>query len=182
LVIIAPIAEVLASRMSTTYTTGSHYAGAWAGWVLYAFAAGAAALWRQSPRRAHVALYACVALCVLEFAIANPLHPGFFLRGDRRAGAALDAFIAALPSGISLATQEEAYTHMAAMDPNVTVLPEDSHTPLRVCYVLTDTAFPASARLVESAPLVAKLAHDGTAVTERVAGPITLYKLRTGCR
>ncbi len=65
LVAIVPLAEVLASRMPTTYTMGSHYAGAWTGWVLYAFCAGIAALWARSPARARIALYWCVGLCVV---------------------------------------------------------------------------------------------------------------------
>lgn len=174
--VIAPIAEVLASRMSTTYTTGSHYAGAWSGWVFYAYALGAAAVWSRSPRRAATALYVCVALCTVEFAVANPLHPGYFLRGDRRAGEALDAFVGGLRSGISLATQEEAYTHLAATNPNVTVLPESQGIPLRSCYVLTDSAYPESARLVESAPLVARLVRERSIAIVKIAGPITLYK------
>ena len=35
---VAPLAEVLSSRMPTTFTMGTHYAGAWIGYVLIAFA------------------------------------------------------------------------------------------------------------------------------------------------
>ena len=37
---VAPLAEVLLSRMPTTFTMGTHYAGAWIGYVLVAFAGG----------------------------------------------------------------------------------------------------------------------------------------------
>ncbi len=79
------LAEVLLSRMSTTYTIGSHYAGAWMGWVLYAFAMGIARIWKRDPHRAHRALYWCIGLCIAEFAAADPLHPGYFLHPRARA-------------------------------------------------------------------------------------------------
>ncbi len=182
LIALLPLAEVLFSRMSTTYTTGSHYAGAWAGWVLYAFACGIAQVWARSPKRAHVLLYWCIALCVLEFAVADPLHPGTTLRGRSQAGAALDAFTASLPRDVSLATQEEVYTHLAATDPNVTVLPETEQGAVTSCYILTDDAFPDSPRLVESQPLVSRLTTTGEYVLARREGPISLYKQAAGCR
>src|SRR6185437_2428839 len=131
-----PLAEVLVSRMSTTYTMGSHYAGAWAGWVFYAFAMGIARIWARDPHRAHRMLYWCIGLCVAEFAAADPLHPGFFLHAPSARDVALDRFIETLPRHTSLATQEEAYTHMAATDPNVTVLPETPNQAVTTCYIL----------------------------------------------
>ncbi len=177
-----PLAEVLASRMSTTYTTGSHYAGAWAGWALYAFAMSIAEIWRRSPQRAYKVLYWCVGLCVAEFAVANPLHPGYFLHGRSQAGATLDTFIAALPRDVSLATQEEAYTHLAATDPNVTVLPETPDRPVNSCFILTDEAFADSPRLVESKPLLRRLIASGEYSVTRREGTITLYKRVAVCR
>ncbi len=74
---VAPLGEVLLSRMTTTFTLGTHYAGAWIGYVLAAFAFATRAL---APRRARAALFVCLALCVLEFAVADPLHPGLNVR------------------------------------------------------------------------------------------------------
>lgn len=179
---IAPLAEVLASRMPTTYTMGSHYAGAWAGWVFYAFALGIAALWKRSPRSAHRALYWCIALCVLEFAVANPLHPKFFLHARAQRDVKLDRFLSGLPAGIAVATQEEAYTHLAATDPNATLLPETPEGAVTACYILTDGDYPESPRLQEAQPLVRRLTNSGAYALARRDGAITLYTRRGGCR
>lgn len=175
LISIAPLGEVLASRMSTTYTMGSHYAGAWAGWVLYAFAVA------LNPRSRR-ALYWCIALCAIEFAIANPLHPGFFLHTRAERDVRLDRFLSSLPPGISIATQEEAYTHVAAIDPRATLLPETPDRPVTACYILTDSAYPGSPRLQEAQPLVQQLAQSGQYTVVKRDGPITLYKKSGACR
>lgn len=178
---ILPLVEVLASTMSTTFTMGSHYAGAWIGYVFFAFALGIVAIARSNQRRAHIALYWCTGLCVLEFAVANPLHPGYFLHAPGARDARLDRFLAALPPNLNVATQEEAYTHLAATDPNATLLPEGSQNSVRACYLLTDTDFPDSVRLNESRELVGLLSSGGTYITARRDGGITLYKSRL-CR
>jgi uncharacterized membrane protein len=175
LVAIAPLGEVLASRMSTTYTMGSHYAGAWAGWVLYAFAVAIGA----GARRA---LYWCIALCVLEFAVANPLHPGTFLHARAARDVALDRFLTSLPHNASIATQEEAYTHLAASNPNATLLPETPDARVTACYILVDIDYPNSARLQEAKPLVQRLYDTGHyALIDQLRG-ISLYRKYSGCR
>ena len=176
-----PFAEILASRMSTTYTMGSHYAGAWIGYVLFAFALGIVAIARSDVRRAQRALCWCIGLCVLEFAVADPLHPGYFLHAPAARDAQLDRFLSSLPPGINVATQEEAYSHLAATDPNATLLPEGSQNSVRACYLLTDADFPDSVRLTESHVLVDMLSSTGTYVIARRDGGITLYKSRL-CR
>jgi uncharacterized membrane protein len=174
LVALAPLGEVLASRMSTTFTMGSHYAGAWAGWALYAFAVALG----TSARRA---LYWCIALCVLEFAVANPLHPGTFLHAREQRDAALDSFLQTLPPDSSVATQEEAFTHLAAIDPRATLLPETPDRPVTACYILTDTDYPNSPRLQEAQALVRRLFETNVyAVIEREGG-ISLYRRYAGC-
>lgn len=178
----APLAEVLLSRMSTTYTIGSHYAGAWIGWVLYAFALGIASLWRRSPHHAYRALYWCIGLCVAEFAAADPLHPGFFLHARSARDVALDRFLHALPHDASVATQEEAYTHLAATDPRAAVLPETPDEPVHACLILTDRDFPHSPRLVESRALIARLVRDGAYRIAARSGGITLYTKTARCR
>ncbi len=176
-----PFAEILASRMSTTFTMGSHYAGAWIGYVFFAFALGIAAIARSDRQRAHHVLYWCIGLCIVEFAVADPLHPGYFLHAPAARDASLERFLRSLPSGINVATQEEAYTHLAAMDPNATLLPETAQGWVRACYLLTDTDFPDSVRLNESRSLVEMLLTAGTYITARRDGGITLYKSRL-CR
>lgn len=173
----APLAEVLFSRMPTTYTIGSHYAGAWIGYVLVAFAF---AVRRMDARKARAALLWCIALCVVELAVANPLHPGLNLRAVQPRDGALDRVLAALPANVQIATQEEAFTHLALRDPNATLLPERASDPLGACYALIDTAFPESARLQEYGGALQALVKAGTYVPARRAGAITLFR-RRGC-
>jgi uncharacterized membrane protein len=171
----APLAEVLLSRMPTTYTIGSHYAGAWIGYVLVAFAF---AVRKMDARKARAALLWCIALCVVELAVANPLHPGLNLRAVQPRDGALDRTLATLPPNAQVATQEEAFTHLALSDPNATLLPERATEPLSTCYALVDTAFPDSARLEEYGGALHALVTAGTYVPVRRAGAITLYRRR----
>lgn len=182
LVMLLPFAEVLVSRMSTTYTMGSHYAGAWSGWAFYAFSLGVGTLWSRDPHRAHRALYWCAGLCLAEFAAADPLHPGFFLHAPGARDVALDDLLRTLPRDVSLATQEEAYTHLAATDPNVTVLPEAPSQPISACGILVDEDFFNSPRLQEAGPLVAQLVRSGVYRIAAQNGGITLYTKTAGCR
>ncbi|HEY1881948.1 MAG TPA: DUF2079 domain-containing protein [Candidatus Cybelea sp.] len=169
----APLAEVLLSRMSTTYTMGSHYAGAWIGYVLFAFAL---ALGRIAPRRLRLVLFACIALCVVEFAVADPLHPRLNLRPIAARDVELDTFLQTLPRGVSLATQEEAYTHLASREPLARLLPELASRETRACFVLLDFDFPESARLQEYGNRFARLvAERRYAPIARMQG-ITLYR------
>lgn len=183
LLAILPFMEVLASSMSTTFTMGSHYAGAWAGYVFFAFALGIATLARLDARRAQRLLYWCIGLCVLEFAVADPLHPGYFLRSLAARDVRLDRFLRSLPPSIDVATQEEAYTHLAATDPRATLLPETVELTdgggVRACYILTDADYPDSVRLVESAPLVKELVASGKYAAATREGGIVLYKARS---
>lgn len=179
---ILPLSEVLFSRMSTTFTMGSHYAGAWAGYVFYAFADALRQIYKRDPARVRRMLYWCIGLCVVEFAAANPLHPGYFLHARSARDVALDTFLASLPPDISVATQEEAYTHLAATDPNATVLPETTEQPVTACYILIDLDFPESPRLVESKPLADRLVAQHIFVLEKQDGGISLYKRARGCR
>ena len=171
-----PLAEVLTSRMSTTYTLGSHYAGAWLGYVLIAFAFAV----RQMPReRATRWLWACAALCIVELAVANPMHPGLNLHAPQPRDRALDATLATVPPGVSIATQEEAYTHLALANPLATVFPEHPDVPIDACYALIDRAYPDSPRLREYGAALQRLvdAHAYTLLHARDG--IELYR-RTG--
>jgi len=172
-----PLAEVLFSRMSTTYTLGSHYAGVWAGYALFAFGLAVAAVASQRPNASRV-LYACLALCIVEFAVADPLHPRAFLHWPAARDSALDRFLDALPARIDVATQEEAYTHLAARDPSASLLPERPQ-PLHACFILIDRDFPASVRLLEAGPAVKRAAAAGAYAIASHQGAIILYKARS---
>lgn len=170
---VAPLGEVLLSRMPTTFTLGTHYAGAWIGYVLAAFACATRAL---SPRRARAALLACLALCVLEFAVADPLHPGLNLRAPQARDAALDRFLRSLPPDASIATQEEAYTHLALADPYAQLLPEFPNQPTEACFALTDSSFPHSARLQEYGGALLRLVREHRYVSIARTDGIELYR------
>jgi hypothetical protein len=177
---VVPLLEVLGSRMSTTFTLGSHYAGAWIGYVLAAFAAGTCEL--ATRKRARVALYWALGLCVVEFAVANPLHPALNLRARQARDAALDAALAQLPRAASVATQEEAYGHLALDDPNARLLPEDPHVETRACLVLVDRDFPDSPRLQEYGAELTSLVQARRYVLVRRDGGIELYRRTGDCR
>ncbi|HVA27376.1 MAG TPA: DUF2079 domain-containing protein [Candidatus Baltobacteraceae bacterium] len=169
----APLAEVLLSRMPTTFTLGSHYAGAWIGYVLVAFAF---AIRRLPPERARRVLYGCVALCCLELIVANPMHPRVNLHAPLARDRALDRVLATIPSNAEIATQEEAYTHLALRDPNATLLPERAATPLRAEFVLVDRDYPDSPRLQEYGAALDALVAGGAYRLVSREGGIALYR------
>ncbi|MBV8583829.1 MAG: DUF2079 domain-containing protein [Candidatus Eremiobacteraeota bacterium] len=171
---VAPLAEVLSSRMSTTFTVGTHYAGAWLGYLLIAFASGVAALARRG--RANRALYWCVAFCVIELAVADPLHPAANLRAPQPRDAALDRALTWLPRNADVATQEEAYGHLAIDDPRARLLPESAAGELRTCYVLVDRDFPLSPRLEEYGAELTSLVRERRYVLVRRSGGVELYR------
>ncbi len=174
----APLAEVLLSRMPTTYTLGTHYAGAWIGYVLVAFAF---AVGHLEAGRARALLAACVTLCVLEFAVADPLHPGMNLRWRQPRDAVLERFLATLPPGADIATQEEAYTHLALFDPHATLLPETPDRPVRACLILIDRSFPDSARLQEYGDALARLVLERRYALIAKRDGIELYRSASNC-
>jgi uncharacterized membrane protein len=176
---IAPLAEVLLSRMPTAFTLGTHYAGAWIGWVLAAFAF---AVRRLPAARARIALGACLALCLLEFATADPLHPGINLRRVAPRDVALDRFLTTLPAGVSIATQENAYTHLALTNPYARLLPESPEVETRACFVLIDRDFPNSPRLQEYGEALARLVQAGRYVLVERSDGIELYRRVGPCR
>jgi len=176
---VAPLAEVLLSRMPTTFTLGTHYAGAWIGYVLFAFACGVRAM---DARRARGILGACIALCCLELLVADPLHPGANLRSVEARDVRLDGALAALPAGVGIATQEEAYTHLAFTNPFARLLPETPDVPTTACLILVDRDFPESARLQEYGPAVSALVRSGEYVTVLHDGGVELYRRTGPCR
>jgi hypothetical protein len=157
---------------------GTHYAGAWIGYVLFAFAIG---LRRISRGRLRIVLGACIALCVVEFLVADPLHPGLTLRRVEARDLALDHFLATLPEDAEVATQEEAYTHLALTDPNARLLPELPSAAVRACFVLLDRDFPDSARLQEYGSAFAQLVGERRYMLVARSGRILLYRRAGPC-
>lgn len=176
---VAPLAEVLLSRMPTTFTLGTHYAGAWIGYVVVAFAFGVRTL---TARAARVALLVSIGLCILELAVADPLHPGMNLRLPQERDAALDRFLSTLPADAGIATQEEAYTHLALFDPYARLLPESPQRETRACFLLTDASFPDSPRLQEYGGAIARLVSERLYVLVETSDGIRLYRRVGRCR
>ena len=176
---VAPLGEVLLSRMPTTFTLGTHYAGAWLGYVLTAFAFG---LRELEPRRARTAVLVCIGLCMLEFAVADPLHPALNLHWPQPRDVALDRFLQTLPSNAGVATQEEAYTHLALFDRTARPFPETASQPVDACYLLIDLDFPDSPRLQEYGGAVQQLVREGVYLPTAQSGGIVLYRRAKACR
>lgn len=172
----APLLEVLASRMATTYTMGTHYTGAWAGYVLAAFAFAVRALPERSATRT---LYASLVLCIIELAVANPMHPGMNLRPIQARDVALDGFLKTLPRDMPVATQEEAYTHLALGNPNARLLPESPAVVPDDCFALVDHAYPQSVILLEYGSAFDALVHNRTYVAIARDGDAVLYRRAT---
>ena len=76
----------------------------------------------------------------------------------------------------SVATQEEAYTHLALDDPNATLLPENPAQRVDTCYVLIDRDFPDSPRLQEYGAELQELITARVYVVDPPSGGIELYR------
>ncbi|MBV8489164.1 MAG: DUF2079 domain-containing protein, partial [Candidatus Eremiobacteraeota bacterium] len=170
---IPPLLEVVLSRMNATFTLGSHYAGAWMGYVFFAFALAV---------RGRRALWWALGLCAVELLVANPMHPGLNLRARQPRDAMLEVALHALPRDVSVATQEEAYTHMALDNPYARLLPELAEQETHACFILVDRDFPDSPRLVEYGPSLAQLVEQGQYVLVDRLGAIEFYRSVAECR
>lgn len=172
---VPPFAEVLLSRAPVTYTMGQHYAAVWIPYVLVAYALGACSLYRDSPRIAPRPVAAAFVLCVLNFIVANPLHPKYFLRVPQAKDAQLDAFIATLPAGIDVGTQEEAFTHMGFY-PHATLGMEGYPQ-----YALFDWNYPDSNWVIRDGPKIERDVSRGRYRIARRENGIVLYE-RVGAK
>ena len=139
LYVIPGLVEVLVSRWAITYTMGQHYAGAWVGEMLVAYALTIAALAatrgvRFAGRLAIVSLV----LCLLNLSLASPTHWGHYLRPRTAHDAVLDRFVAAIPPDATVGTFDEAYAHLG-FDPGARFgIAGDPQ------YVLLDRTYPSA--------------------------------------
>ncbi|GAC1651839.1 MAG: hypothetical protein NVS9B12_00620 [Vulcanimicrobiaceae bacterium] len=172
---VAPFAEVLLSRAPVTYTMGQHYAAVWIPYVLVAFVLAACRLQREKPRTARTALRVAFAAAAIIFAIANPLHPKYFLRAPDIRDAQLDRFIASLPEQIDVGTQEEAFTHMGFY--RYATLGMEQYPQ----YALFDWNFPDSNWVVRDGPRILAAVKTGRYQIERSQDNIVLYR-RVGAK
>ena len=90
----------------------------------------------------------CVALCVVEFIVADPLHPGINVRRTQARDVQLDAFpICCRPRSALRRKKKPTRTSRCATP--TPLLPEEPSRPTLACFVLIDDDFPQSARLEE---------------------------------
>ncbi|HEY0798026.1 MAG TPA: DUF2079 domain-containing protein, partial [Candidatus Baltobacteraceae bacterium] len=106
------IAEVLLSRNSLVWTMGTHYAGAWIGYLLIAAVFGTAALCRLSPAWAQRLVIAAAILCIADLAFASPTHWRRTVHLQTGHDRSLDRIVASLPPNVSLGAHDELYAHL----------------------------------------------------------------------
>jgi len=102
--------EVLASREPLMYTMGQHYAGAWVGYVLVAFADAGARM--AGELRGLRWVWTSAGLCAVVSAFFSPLHLGHFLRWPQPQDRATNALIDRIPAAASVGTYDEIYAHL----------------------------------------------------------------------
>jgi uncharacterized membrane protein len=110
-------AIVLAATSSSIWTMGSHYALLWAPWLLVAAAIGLIALSVRAgaPAARRWAEFA-IALCIGFLIFINPMHLKYYLRAPYPNLAGAQRVLACVPSGATLATHDEWFTHIAGHD------------------------------------------------------------------
>jgi hypothetical protein len=119
---------------------------------------------------------------VVELAVANPLHPGLNLRAREPRDVMLNRVLATLPADVSVATQEEAYTHLALRDPYATLLPQRPARPIDSCFVLIDRDYAHSPRLEEYGGELGRLVAQGAYVSVESSDGIDLYRSTRPCQ
>jgi hypothetical protein len=152
-----PFAEVLLSQRSLVWTMGQHYAGAWVGYLLAAFAFGVAAVHKRSPKRAVAFVRASQALSVLVLLFAGPQHWGHFLALRTPHDAVLDRAIARLPADTAFGTQDEIFAH-AGFHPGASLGVQRDPA-----YLLLDTTFAHSYWLEQTLPEAERAVRAGKA-------------------
>ena len=167
---VLPFAEVLLSRAPVTYTMGQHYAAVWIPYVLVAFTLAACGLYQRNAISARRSLLGCTIVALLIFAIANPLHPRYFLRWPQARDAQLDSFIATLPTNAEIGTQEEAYTHMGFF-PRATLGIEQYPD-----FALFDWSYPDSNWVLRDGPRMRNAFRSGRYRLARAENGIELYQ------
>ncbi|MBV9149620.1 MAG: DUF2079 domain-containing protein [Candidatus Eremiobacteraeota bacterium] len=165
LLAVLPFAEVLSSSAPVTYTMGQHYAAVWIPYVLVAFTLGTCRLLKRKAIIERRMLAGCLIIALGIFAVANPLHPRYFLRWPGARDAQLDRFINSLPHDREIGTQEEAYTHMGFF-PGAT-LGIEQHPD----YALFDWQYPDSNWVIRDGPRIR---------AERAAGRYRLVRAQNG--
>jgi len=165
----APFAEILLSQRSIVWTMGQHYAGAWIGYLLAAFAFGVVALYERSPSRAVAFVRASQCLCALILLFASPTHWGHYLAPLTAHDAVLDRVIERMPAGIDVGTQDEIFAH-TGFNPHASL--GMGHDPATV---LLDRSFTHSYWVEKTLPRIRRELRTGKARVVADWDGVTFY-------
>uniref|UniRef100_E6Q600 DUF2079 domain-containing protein n=1 Tax=mine drainage metagenome TaxID=410659 RepID=E6Q600_9ZZZZ len=106
--------EVFASHQAITLSLGTEYVAPWLGFMLVAFADGAATLPLARSRIARAWVGAAAALCVLTLAYNDPMARWYYLyRLPNAHDARLESTLRALPRGRSIGAEDKIFAHLA---------------------------------------------------------------------
>ena len=112
LLLVAPFAEIIFARNPAVWTVGTHYGGAWIGYVLVAAVFGLARIFTRSADLARRALTAAIALSVLSLLLINVAGSDAHL-GQTQHDRDLDRILATrLPENTTIGAPEVLYGHL----------------------------------------------------------------------
>jgi uncharacterized membrane protein len=151
------LAEVLLSHEAITMAMGAHYSATWSGYVLCAFADGAAGVYGRSQLATKSALGFALLASIWTSRFYSPINPGFALyRQPTKADAARENELTMLPRNASIATGGFVIAHLG-MYPHANIAMSDPQDYL-IFDAFSDPAFWAAV----DAPKVAQLIKSGT--------------------
>lgn len=106
--------EALASHQAITMSLGTEYVAPWLGFMLVAFADGAATLPLLRSRLARTWLAAAAAFCVLTLAYNDPMARWYYLyRPPNAHDVLLESTLRSLPRGRSVGAEDKIFAHLA---------------------------------------------------------------------
>ena len=106
--------EVLASHFATLLVYQSHYSMLWSGYLLAAFAGGAAQLARDRRIFSYAVPIATLATCAAVLQYRDPMARWYYLYRSPDAGdARLTGVLASIPADAGVSGSDEIYAHLA---------------------------------------------------------------------
>ncbi|MGB8964007.1 MAG: DUF2079 domain-containing protein [Candidatus Cybelea sp.] len=150
------LAELLLSHEAITMAMGAHYSAVWSGYVLCAFADGAAGMYRRSEFAAKGALLFALLASIWTSRYSSPINPGFALyRQPTPADLIREHTLETLPRSASIATGAFLIAHLGT-HPRANIAMSDPQDYL-VFDAFSDPAFWTA----NDAPKVAQLIKSG---------------------
>lgn len=106
--------EVFASHQAITLSLGTEYVAPWLGFMLVAFADGAATLPLAHSRVARAWIAAAAVFCVLTLVYNDPMARWYYLyRLPNAHDALLESTLRALPRGSTIGAEDKIFAHLA---------------------------------------------------------------------